>query len=80
MPDSIHDEDSFLKSVAPYLVRLFAILKHTSVQLSCLTKAEGEQMRKQLEEVTSLVLACGQVISLWAGGYWVHISVLTPGF
>ncbi|XP_041377257.1 uncharacterized protein LOC121389673 [Gigantopelta aegis] len=50
LPDSIRDDEVFLKSVAPYLVRLFAILKHTNIQLSCLTTPEGEQMRNKLEE------------------------------
>jgi len=41
----------FLSDIAGYMSRLFAILKHTTLQLSILTDEAGDELRKLMDEV-----------------------------
>ena len=41
----------FLSAIAGYMSRLLAILKHTTLQLSILTRDAGEELRKLMDEV-----------------------------
>ena len=55
-------DDAFLKEVAPFCVRMMAILKHTSLPLPILTLPQGEQLCKNFEEVgTVRVCVCMHV-------------------
>jgi len=48
---SLAEWSEFLSDIAGYMSRLFAILKHTTLQLSVLTCASGEKLRKLMDEV-----------------------------
>jgi len=43
--------NEFLSDIAGFMSRLFAILKHTTLQLSILTTDAGEKFRKLMDEV-----------------------------
>ena len=47
----LEGEQQLIESSAPYLTRLYTILKYSNIQLDCLTKPEGEILQQRLEEV-----------------------------
>jgi hypothetical protein len=44
--------DAYMADIAPYMSRLLAVLKHTTMNLAILTTDRGDQLRRTLEEVT----------------------------
>ncbi|KAK6965188.1 leucine-rich repeat serine/threonine-protein kinase 1 [Biomphalaria glabrata] len=44
------DLEEYLKSVAPYMARILAVLKYSTVNLPIVTTPQGEHMRKKFEE------------------------------
>ena len=45
------DEQQLIDSAAPYLGRVYAILKHGKSQMECLNTPEGEKLQQKIEEV-----------------------------
>ena len=45
------DEQQFIDNAAPYLGRIYAICKHSNIQLQCLTTPEGKMFTQRIEEV-----------------------------
>ena len=45
------DQQQIVDSWAPYLGRVYAILKHGKSQMECLNTPEGEKFQQKIEEV-----------------------------
>lgn len=43
--------EKFLASIAPYMARALAILRHSSLDLPILIEKRGDELRKSLEDV-----------------------------
>ncbi|KAL3862611.1 hypothetical protein ACJMK2_008567, partial [Sinanodonta woodiana] len=50
---TVSEEQDFLSSLAPYLMRLMVLLKHSNVQLTCLTTPDGQKFQQKLEEMVA---------------------------